>query len=128
MEGNAGNSDAHTCEEILAWLAAHNNVMPKEHKQPSEAQKAGNALKQRYRRLLQRAHHNTEVSQLLARIRGDAYSDVKPCRQVLSWLDAHGGAMPKEYSRPSEAQKAEYALALQYRKGASTVEARRRRW
>ena len=35
---------------------------------------------------------------------------------VIAWMESHDNVLPKEYYKPTEEQKPEYALALRFRK------------
>jgi len=86
-------------KEVLKWMDAHDDVLPKRHRQPTPDQQEETVLATHYENHLARSNKLTMEEQALQREidrRKTDPADLKTIADVASWSAQHNNAMPMQ--------------------------------
>jgi hypothetical protein len=102
------------CNQVLDWLATHEEALPVRYGSPDTlAKRDEQLLRRQFDYVKSKSDHPPETCALLEEIecRTASLPDSTTCKKVLEWMDVHEKALPKEFRKPAtDAQRAEYLL------------------
>jgi arsenate reductase-like glutaredoxin family protein len=117
------------CYQVLAWMVAHEEMLPKRWVKPTTAlQRAEFVLRNQFNNLRCKADHPPVVRVLIDQIlqqrrrptrrrplRKPIPSSITKCKKVLEWLDAHEERLPVLLRKPTtDDERAEVLLRRQF--------------